>query len=316
MIADMMHIAFAIDHRFVRPCAVTMVSVLRNNVPADVAFHVVGLDLRAEDKAFLGEVVGSYGAAVRFYEVEKGRLETYDMRWEAQRLSQVVFFRCMLSSILPASISKVLYLDCDILVLASLRGLWDTDLEGVALAGVPDSLTVNPAHCRRLHYDLSYNYFNGGVLLLNLDYWRMHGVERQCREHYRAYPERIVYNDQDLLNSLLHDRRKLLDMKWNVQEGAYRLPKKHPADWTPPCLELLEHPSILHYSGRKPWEYHCMHPLKQLYFDYEAMLPGPKRKKDGWAVRLHRFVHFLPYTLGLKANKYIDLKRYHDKGER
>ena len=65
------------------------------------------------------------------------------------------------------------------------------------------------------------------ILLLNLDYWRMHGVERQCREHYQAYPERIVYNDQDLLNSLLHDRRKLLDMKWNVQEGAYRLPKKH-----------------------------------------------------------------------------------------
>ena len=204
----MMHIAFAIDHRFVRPCAVTMVSVLRNNVPADVAFHVVGLDLRAEDKAFLGEVVGSYGAAVRFYEVEKGRLETYDMRWEAQRLSQVVFFRCMLSSILPASISKVLYLDCDILVLASLRGLWDTDLEGVALAGVPDSLTVNPAHCRRLHYDLSYNYFNGGVLLLNLDYWRMHGVERQCREHYHSQTQ---------------NKLKQLKQSWFTCFGIYKI---------------------------------------------------------------------------------------------
>lgn len=37
----MMHIAFTIDNRFVRPCAVTMVSVLRNNVPYEIVFHVI-----------------------------------------------------------------------------------------------------------------------------------------------------------------------------------------------------------------------------------------------------------------------------------
>mgnify|MGYP003205839749 CR=1 FL=1 len=86
------------------------------------------------------------------YEVAEEKMKAYEVTWEKQRLSKVVFFRCLLSSILPMSVSKVLYLDCDVLVLSSLYGLWETDLTGVALAGVPDSFTVNPVHCRRLHY--------------------------------------------------------------------------------------------------------------------------------------------------------------------
>ena len=306
----MMHIAFAIDSRFVRPCAVTMVSVLRNNVPYEIVFHIVGLNLHQEDVAFLSALCDSYGAKVFFYEVAEEKMKGYEVTWEKQRLSKVVFFRCLLSSILPLSVSKVLYLDCDVLVLSSLYGLWETDLTGVALAGVPDSFTVNPVHCRRLHYASSYNYFNGGVLLLNLEYWRAHGVERLCAEHYRMYPDRIVYNDQDLLNSLLHERKRLLDMKWNVQEGAYRRPKGKSAGWVPPHIETITRPAILHYSGRKPWQYHCMHPLRRLYFEYESLLPGVEKKNDGWAVRLHRFVHFLPYALGIKSEKYIDIRYY------
>ena len=53
----MMHIAFTIDNRFVRPCAVTMVSVLRNNVPYEIVFHVIGLNLHQEDVAFFSACV-------------------------------------------------------------------------------------------------------------------------------------------------------------------------------------------------------------------------------------------------------------------
>ena len=62
----MMHIAFTIDNRFVRPCAVTMVSVLRNNVPYEIVFHVIGLNLHQEDVAFFSALCDSYGAKVFF----------------------------------------------------------------------------------------------------------------------------------------------------------------------------------------------------------------------------------------------------------
>ena len=39
-----------------------------------------------------------------------------------------------------------------------------------------------------------------GVLLINLDYWRKHKVDVQCVRYFETYPERIQFNDQDLLN--------------------------------------------------------------------------------------------------------------------
>ena len=47
----------------------------------------------------------------------------------------------------------------------------------------------------------------------------------------------------------------------------------------------------------------------------KSLLSGVEKKNDGWAVRLHRFVHFLPYTLGIKSEKYIDI-RYCSSGEK
>ena len=70
----MMHIAFTIDNRFVRPCAVTMVSVLRNNVPYEIVFHVIGLNLHQEDVAFFSALCDSYGAKVFFYEVAEEKM--------------------------------------------------------------------------------------------------------------------------------------------------------------------------------------------------------------------------------------------------
>ena len=97
-------------------------------------------------------------------------------------------------------------------------------------------------------------------------------------------------------------------MKWNVQEGAYRVPKGKAADWCPPYIDTILHPAILHYSSRKPWQYHCMHPLRHLYFEYQDLTPWKgENVLNNWKPRLHRFIHFLPYTLGLKRSKYLNI---------
>lgn len=307
--------AFTVDRKFLPCCAVTMLSVLENNDPAVLAFHVVGDGLEEGDKRRLRQLAESRGGRVYFYSVPEECVRGYEVKWKRKRLSKIVFYRCLFAPLLPETVSKVLYLDCDLLVLAPLDGLWATDLDGKALAAVPDAYTVNAEHCRRLGYDAVDNYFNGGVLLLNLDYWRRHGLEQQCRDYYLAHADRMLYNDQDLLNGMFHGRTVLLDMKWNVQESAYRLSRKGLADRQPLYMETLRHPSILHYSGRKPWQYHCMHPLKDRWLEYACRVPGMEPGTERWQTRLRRFVHFLPYTLGLKADKYMDLKKNDERKE-
>ena len=71
----MKHIAFTIDHKFVRFCAVTMVSILKNDTPTEVTIHVIANDLLEEDRNILVKLATSYGAKIAFYEVPLEKLE-------------------------------------------------------------------------------------------------------------------------------------------------------------------------------------------------------------------------------------------------
>ena len=43
-------------------------------------------------------------------------------------IDKMVFYRCLLASLLPDSVKKALYLDSDILVLKPLDDFWNTNL--------------------------------------------------------------------------------------------------------------------------------------------------------------------------------------------
>ena len=162
----------------------------------------------------------------------------------------------------------------------------------------------------------SYNYINGGVLLLNLAYWRKHNIEQQCIKYYQQYPDRIILNDQDILNALLYDQKVLIDIKWNVQDDFYRNNRYTSPAWKPSYTDAILHPIILHYSGRKPWAYHAMHPLRHLFFHYQRLTPyddSAKQKKI--STRIYRFIHLLPYILGLKPKKYVNLKKIRENSQ-
>ena len=48
----MMHIALTIDSKFVRYCAVTIVSILENNDPKDIMLHIVSGHLPEHHPSF------------------------------------------------------------------------------------------------------------------------------------------------------------------------------------------------------------------------------------------------------------------------
>lgn len=305
----MIHIALTIDSKFTHYCAVTIASILKNNFPKDITLHIVAQSLPNKDCLYLKQIAEKSGASIFFYDIPSEKTKDYKVTWGKNRLSVVVFYRCLLASTLPASISRVLYLDCDTLVLGNLKELWNTNMDEVAVAGVQDLVTPNPGYFKRLQYDPSFNYINGGVLLLNLDYWRKHNIESECLKYYLQYPDRVVLNDQDILNGLLYDRKKVIDMKWNVQDDFYRVKSYAVLAGNLSYKKAILHPAILHYSGRKAWTYHAMHPLRSLFFYYQSMVTceQPTRLQE-MGTQIHRFIHLLPYYLGWKQWKYIRIE--------
>lgn len=270
--------------------------------------HIVAPYLSEADQAILRNLAAPYGNEVCFYYPPKDLLQCFSIKKFGKRISMATYYRCMFSSILPESLEKVLYLDCDIVILGDISEFWNTDLSGCGAACVEDIGKDEDERYERLHYDKSCSYFNAGVLLINLDYWRKHKVDVQCVRYFETYPERIQFNDQDLLNVVLYKDKVFVPLKWNMQDGFYRYGiDKRVADWQAFREELL-HPVILHYTNKKPWNYDSMHPLRNEYYKYLDMTPWKgKRPLSSVKERLKRYIKCVPYLLGLRKPKYVNL---------
>lgn len=302
----MIHIACNIDANFMQHCAVTLVSLFENNKSADICVHIVAPSLSEENQQILRNLVASYGNDIRFYFPPEDLLSCFAIKKFGKRISMATYYRCMFSAILPDDVEKVLYLDCDIVVLGDISEFWNTDLSGCGAACIEDIGKDEDERYERLHYDRSYSYFNAGVLLINLDYWREHKVDKQCVKYFQTYPERILFNDQDLLNVVLHKDKVFVPLKWNMQDGFYRYGMdKKVADWNSFREELL-HPVILHYTNKKPWNYDSMHPLRSEYYKYLDMTPWQgQRPLSSLKKRVQWRMKRLPYAFRFRKPKYM-----------
>jgi lipopolysaccharide biosynthesis glycosyltransferase len=165
-------------------------------------------------------------------------------------LTKMAYGRLLIPKIIPENVSRVLYLDTDVLVLDNLAPLWRMDLEGNVLGAILDfndgtngdfdSQSGQSEHS--LYYGLPRvkDCFNSGVLLIDLDRWRQEGISEEAFAYLSQYPK-TPKMDQDALNIACDGNWKQLDPWWNVQDHLGRRFTKGEA-------------GILHFSRRiKPW---------------------------------------------------------------
>lgn len=306
----MIHIACNIDGNYVQHCAVTLVSIFENNRESKFCIHIVATGLTKDDENILSSLATKYGNTVSFYAPDEKLLEGFAIKKFSKRISMATYYRCILADLLPTTIDKLIYLDCDIVILGDIRPFWNIPLEGIGVAAVEDIGCNEPQRYQILQYPQEDSYFNAGVLLINLDYWRKHNITKACIDYYQKYPERILFNDQDLLNSVLHKDKILIDLCWNVQDGFYRTPKVISKEWKDKFVEVLKNPIILHYTNRKPWDYDSQHPLKDEYFKYLALTPWKDNiQLKNPLYKVKRFFRLLPFYLKLRKAKYVSLER-------
>ena len=296
------HIAFNIDSAYVRFCCVTLVSIFENNRDNQICIHILCNGLSINDINTIQSLADRYGSTVSFYTPNNSLLEGFKVCKFRKRISLATYYRCILSLVIPNSIHQIIYLDCDLLVLGSLRPLWETNMQNIGIAGVRDIAANDESRYQVLAYPPSHSYFNAGVMLINLDYWRQHNIAEACINLYREHPERILFNDQDILNILFHENKVELDIKYNMQDGFYR----RACSSIP--LEKLKSPIILHFTNRKPWDYDNLHPLRHLFFKYQDLTSYRDLKPmHDTLSRIKRFFYLLPFHLHIRKPKYITL---------
>lgn len=173
--------------------------------------------------------------------------------------------RLLMGEFLPRSLSRVIYLDLDVVILSSLRPLWETHLCGKALGCVADPFgrklhewwKVLERDARQSGHELSaqHTYFNSGVMLIDLDHWRRERTGERALLLLRQNRGLFRLFDQDVLNLLLQGQVLYLEPGWNLIEPIVNLWSWDYSLYSglSPERSVLQ-PAIRHFAGsHKPW---------------------------------------------------------------
>lgn len=314
-----MHIVCCTDHNFIMQSGTMMKSVSFNNPNTDISFHVViDESVSQNDRSLLLQVINQEHCKLYFHVFDPKVLKKYPrIGIYGTHVSKATYYRLFLTTILPEDVDKVLYLDGDIIVRHPLAKLWNTDLTQYAVAAVMDSDAEDILKYNQLRYSPSYGYFNAGVLLINLKYWREHHSLDAFMDIIINHPERIRFHDQDVLNIAFHDNKLDLPLTYNVQTSFMFPPTDIRIDYykyEKALIEAIKDPVVLHFSFiPKPWTKECRHPYKQDFFKYLALTPW-KSYKVKTGLDKHMRLRKLLERLGVLSKLYetpFDEKWYH-----
>jgi len=191
-----------------------------------------------------------------------------------------------LPALLP-DCERVLYLDSDLIATDDLAPLWKTPLADHLLGAVTNPIYpfMRPHFRLDLGIERAEDYFNSGVLLMNLERMRSEDLTSQVCSFARARPE-LGAPDQDALNVVCRDRWLRLHPRWNVQSTLFELMPAELPLAPEQVAEALAAPAVIHYIGpSKPWHYLCTHPRRSMYFAHARGTPWGEPPIVGRSIR-------------------------------
>jgi lipopolysaccharide biosynthesis glycosyltransferase len=246
--ADAVHVACCFDQKMELPFLV-LASSLKRHLKGDrkVVLHALHSDPIAQDLAYFA-ALNSATFELRLRQIEN-RFHG-PATWPSY-LTAASLLRLLLPSVLK-DIDRVVYLDCDLVVLNDITTLFDTNLLDFPLAACLDFwLTGAPPFgppgwdVGEWHKFLSevvsltdtQAYFNAGVMVMDLKRFRDTGLIHSAEEFLGQTNYKTPFVDQEALNHVIDGAFVRLDTRWNVLAAL-----AHPDPW------------IIHYAGPyKPW---------------------------------------------------------------
>ncbi|MBO4802358.1 MAG: glycosyltransferase family 8 protein [Bacteroidaceae bacterium] len=283
----MLYLCYSINDLSAMPAGISLMSFLENNPdyePEEVFFLDYGI--RPANKQKLDSIATHYGRRITYL---KATPVTNDIKQRfphlgTWRYTMAPNAKPFMDQIVPEYVERLLFIDADTLVTGSVSDLMHLDMEGAALAAVPqcwESYLMRQGVMKL--YSGSDMYFNSGVLLYDLNTWRREDCHQMVIDTLQK-KKQFYSPDQTLLNNAIPGRlQKQLPLKYNNlthwlhprQELKYlRTGNIHNEE---EIQEAIDHPVIIHYTGgdhhARPWHKGCRSRRQKAYQLYWARSP-------------------------------------------
>ena len=291
---DTINIFSVTDDNYAPYCGVMLTSVFENNKNHSFkVFIFINKPLKKRNQSKFHKLEIKYGNSIKFITVDDYSIRKLSI---LNKWSIATFYKVFAGDLLPESIHKVLYLDGDIIVTGDVAELWNVDIMRKAVAVVND-LGITPENGpKRLSYPIEAGYFNGGMMLINLDYWRLNNIGQRCLTYIENNYDKLIYCDQDVLNAVLWNEKRFLPLTFNylisyLKDTVFGC-QSHVIQKE--ILDISKSPLIIHYCFMlKPWSvvYYYL-PYSEEWKSYKRLSPWshklpspPKNKPINWIIK-------------------------------
>ena len=293
---DKINIVLATDKNYAQHAAVTITSILCNTTQqSNIQFYIIDDNIDDDNKTKLQDTVKQFNSNIIFVKIPENSLNQV---FVSGGITRAAYFRLAIPNILPKTVNKVIYLDCDLIVLDDIVNLWNLDMCQKPVAATEDfGILSSTSKCREkeinLNWKKEYSYFNSGVLLIDVMLWRKNNYASQLIELVQTHKFR--HHDQDALNYLFMNNWTSLPLCWNVIPPVFNMNLSIIKNkiMRQNALKALNNISIIHYAGGyKPWEYKIYKGFNEGYYEYlgkteykNAKIPQPNKKTNHSIIR-------------------------------
>lgn len=238
-----MNILITISENFMNPAKVMLFSLAQHNKNLKIYIIYSSLtEVQIEDLGdYVHKLLGAELIPVYAGEVFK------DVPLSEQYAKPELYYRLQAPYVLPEQIDRILYLDADMIIRGNLDEFYQQDMLGAAIAVMKDRFDFCEdvvMQKKRLELTEEDVYFNSGVILFDLKAFRKYITLKNILDIIRLKREVLKFFDQDILNILMRNHKKICNEKYNFQ--AYPFEELTPND--------IEDMLVVHFTDLpKPW---------------------------------------------------------------
>ena len=240
------------------PTVMAITSVIANKNCTDrYDIYVVANSLSDESIAVFREMETENNRILIIQTAEPDKYDGFVMKHFPVTTTDL--FKFELPDLLPADLEKVLYLDGDIIVQKDLASIFNENIETVYAGVVKDYYAVFDPDSFQKRLNVKHkDYFNAGVLLLNLKKMREDHVPELLLQYRNSHKDKFM--DQDTFNAVLKENVKYLSFFYNFMYHCWIYDTKNLADYYGIQMgksryEWIREALIIHFTWRKPWQY-------------------------------------------------------------